>query len=377
MSSYDPPTEDIGVFNSSLFTSTSENITQSYADTHYLKYPNSQTSTETINSLVATTLLATNDATINGITVGRGAGSVATNIAIGDNALSVSGGNNNIAIGTDSVINGGVRGIGIGVEALYNGGGVDCVAIGYKALHENPGANNTGVGNQALNAVNGSGANNTGVGLQAGTSNTSGSNNTYIGYQAGSAGTANTSGANNTFIGYQTKATAANYTTSTALGAGAEITASNQIVLGTTTETVRYNSVSPLYTTIPTYTSANIGYSEGTGNSSITSITSGIQTLITSSTLPIGTYIFFFNGQFNSASAALDLSVSQRVGTAVRKIVVNSVPSGKNIAVAFGGTFNISSSNTISIRAQTSAGTTMTALTGDTDDTHLEIVRIA
>ena len=377
MSAYDPPTEDIGVFNSSLFTSTSENITQSYADTHYLKYPNSQTATETITSLVVSNdLTSTNDATINGITVGRGAGSVATNIAIGDNALSVSGGNNNIAIGTDSVINGGVRGIGIGVEALYNGGGVDCVAIGYKALHENPGANNTGVGNQALNAVNGSGANNTGLGYQAGTSNTSGSNNTYIGYQAGSAGTANTSGANNTFIGYQTKANATNYTTSTALGTGAEITASNQIVLGTTTETVRYNSVSPLYTTLPTYTTANIGYSEGTGNSSITSITTTIQTLITSSTLPIGTYIFFFNGQFNSASAALDLTVSQRVGTAVRKIVVNSVPSGKNIAVAFGGTFNISSSNTISIRAQTSAGT-MTALTGDTDDTHLEIVRIA
>ena len=35
MSAYDPPTETIGVFNSSLFTSTLENITQSYADTHY------------------------------------------------------------------------------------------------------------------------------------------------------------------------------------------------------------------------------------------------------------------------------------------------------------------------------------------------------
>jgi len=378
MSSYDPPTEDIGVFNSSLFTSTSENITQSYADTHYLKYPNSQTATETITSLVVSNdLTSTNDATINGITVGRGADSVATNIALGDNALSVSGGNNNIAIGTDSVINGGVRGIGIGVEALYNGGGVDCVAIGYKALHENPGANNTGVGNQALNAVNGSGANNTGVGLQAGTSNTSGSNNTYVGYQAGSAGTANTSGANNTFIGYQTKATAANYTTSTALGAGAEITASNQIVLGTTTETVRYNSVSPLYTTTPTYTSANIGYREIVGNSSITSIISAsVTTLMTSSTLPVGTYIFCCSAQFTTASTALDLTTTYRVGTAPRKIQIDSVASGKSIAVSMSDIVNITTAATINFRAQTSTGT-MTALTGNTDDTALTIVRIA
>jgi len=213
MSAYDPPSETIGVFNSSLFTSTSENITQSYADTHYLKYPTSQSATETITSLVVN-----NDATINGLTVGRGAGSVATNTALGDNALSVSGGINNVAIGTDSVINGGTRSIGIGVEALYNGGGVDCVAVGYKALHEAPGANNTAVGNNALNANAGFGNNNTGIGTNAGNNNITGSNNTYVGYNA--------------------LPDATNYSNSTALGSGAIITASNQVVLGTTSETV-------------------------------------------------------------------------------------------------------------------------------------------
>jgi hypothetical protein len=150
----------------------------------------------------------------------------------------VSGGNNNVAIGTDSVINGGVRAIGVGVEALYNGGGVDCVAIGYKALHENPGANNTGIGNQALNAVNTGGSSNTALGYQAGQSNTSGSNNTYIGYQAGSAGTAITTGSNNTFIGYQAQSSGTNINNSTAVGIGAIATASNQIMIGRSTEKV-------------------------------------------------------------------------------------------------------------------------------------------
>jgi hypothetical protein len=49
--------------------------------------------------------------------------------------------------------------------------------------------------------------------------------------------------------------------TSTAIGYQAQATASNQIVLGTTGQTVRYDKVSPLYATVPEYTSANIGYS--------------------------------------------------------------------------------------------------------------------
>lgn len=84
MSAYDPPTEDIGVFNSSLFTSTSENITQSYADTHYLKFPTSQSATETISSLVVS-----NDATINGLTVGKGNSSVSTNTVVGSMILRI------------------------------------------------------------------------------------------------------------------------------------------------------------------------------------------------------------------------------------------------------------------------------------------------
>lgn len=138
------------------------------------------------------------------------------------------------------------------------------------------------------------------------------------------------------------------------------------------------------YSSNPTKSNTKLGYSEGTGNSSITSITTTVQTLITSSTLPVGVYIFFFNGQFNAANPtaggsvgvdSLFLTVTQRVGTATRKRVVNKVAANYDISVCFGGTFTMTSSTTISIRAQTSVGT-ITALTGDTDDTHLEIVRV-
>lgn len=169
MSAYDPPTEDIGVFNSSLFTSTSENITQSYADTHYLKFPTSQSATETISSLVVS-----NDATINGLTVGKGNSSVSTNTVVGSNSLSaITSGNQN-------------------------------TALGYYAL----------------------------------SSVSTGSYNVGLGYQAGYVGTAITTGSNNTFVGFNTQSSSASNNQSTALGSGATITGSNQIVLGTSSENI-------------------------------------------------------------------------------------------------------------------------------------------
>jgi len=351
MSAYDPPSETIGVFNSSLFTSTSENITQSYADTHYLKYPTSQSATETITSLVVS-----NDATINGLTVGRGAGSVATNTALGDNALSVSGGIDNIAIGTDSVINGGTRAIGIGVEALYNGGGVDCVAVGYKALHENPGANNTAVGNQALNDT--TNTNNTGIGTNAGKLNTTGSSNTYVGYNA--------------------LPNATNYSNSTALGAGAEITASNQVVLGTTTETVVIPRITRFLTppvilrlasgtqTIPTSSDTTIEYSNlQSSSSTYTGLTYTTGTFTNSNSYSIGVCItgwVLFSPNTTGIRAAFieNPSTGVRWGhTLVSATTVGTEPTivnaSANIVLAAGESFRM--------RGYQSSGSTLTVST--------------
>ena len=134
---------------------------------------------------------------------------------------------------------------------------------------------------------------NTVFGTNALSSNTTGSNNTAVGYKAGYAGTANKTGSNNTYVGYQAKANADNYSNSTALGAGATITASNQVVLGTSTETVVIpNQIQMSYTTPPTFTSSHIGYYyQNTIGARSCDATSGVYTILLTITGLVGVYI--------------------------------------------------------------------------------------
>ena len=177
------------------------------------------------------------DALINGLTVGRGAGAVSTNTAVGASALTANiSGTNNTAVGYQAGytqttatataffgyqagnLNTGSQVTGIGSSALYNNTGDDNTAVGQTALYANTsGASNVAVGRQALR-FNLSASNNTAVGYQAGYSQT-GAYNTYVGYKAGlnqSSGTANTylgglgtsagagaTGSGNTCLGYQ------------------------------------------------------------------------------------------------------------------------------------------------------------------------------
>jgi hypothetical protein len=124
------------------------------------------------------------DASISGLTVGKGGGSVSTNTAVGASAMTATNtGGYNTAVGNGAL------------TATTAGGNV---GVGYNALTTNStGLNNTALGTQALN-TNSSGAYNTSVGLQSLYSNTTASNNTAVGYQAGYSGT---TAANNTFIG--------------------------------------------------------------------------------------------------------------------------------------------------------------------------------
>jgi hypothetical protein len=150
-----------------------------------------------------TTLTTANDASISGLTVGKGGGSVSTNTAHGVSALA----------GTNT---GGLN-TGLGYQALQtNTSGTSNTALGYLALNANTTANyntavgdrvlrvstgaaNTGVGGIALYS-NTTGANNTSVGEESLFSNTTASSNTAVGYQAGYS---NSTGANGTFLGYQ------------------------------------------------------------------------------------------------------------------------------------------------------------------------------
>jgi hypothetical protein len=193
-----------------------------------------------------TTVTMANDASISGLTVGKGGGAVSSNTAVGASALAVNeaGGTDNTAIGYQAADSNttGDNNVAVGSQALQanttasnntavgyqaaysNTTGTVNVAIGTSALYSNTtGSQNTAVGDGALQLnttasfntavgrdameANTTGANNTALGWQALVSNTTASNNTAVGYQAGYS---NTTGQYNALFGYQ-----AGYTNST------------------------------------------------------------------------------------------------------------------------------------------------------------------
>ena len=189
-----------------------------------------------------TTLTTANDASISGLTVGKGGGSVVSNTALGvsANQANTTGANNtllgyqsgytqttaneNAYIGYRSGLNTttGSNNAALGSSSfvLNTTGGAN-TAIGFNALYSNTTAsNNTAVGYQAGYA-NTTGTSIVAIGYQALTANTTASNNTAVGYQAGYT---NTTGTQNTFIGYQA-GFSSNYTSgaayNVALGTGA------------------------------------------------------------------------------------------------------------------------------------------------------------
>jgi hypothetical protein len=159
----------------------------------------------TVNGAVT----VTGAGSIQGLTVGRGAGAVSTNTAVGASALAANeaGGNNNTAVGYES-LNANTTGdfnTAVGSGALdanttasnntavgYQAGysqqtGIDTTAIGYRALYTATGLRNTAVGKEALYSLT-TGTNNTAIGESAGYSLTTGSKNVIIGTYSGNQG---------------------------------------------------------------------------------------------------------------------------------------------------------------------------------------------
>jgi hypothetical protein len=161
----------------------------------------SEGGTEAMRINASGVLVTTNDASISGLTVGKGAGAISTNTALGGDAL--------VANTTGSV------NTAIGYQAAYsNTTGASITAVGYKALYASTGNNNTAIGKEAgLSTTTGTnnaffgafsayanttGASNVALGYEALQANTTAGNNTAVGYQAGYS---NTTGAYSTFIG--------------------------------------------------------------------------------------------------------------------------------------------------------------------------------
>ena len=156
----------------------------------------------TANTGAFTTLTTTG--TINLITVGRGAGAVAANTAVGASALAANtSGVSNTAIGASALVAnlGGNTNTAVGRNSLFtNTSGSQNTASGFQSLYTNlSGSDNTAFGFYA-SLTNSTGSNNTSVGSAALFSNTTASNNTAVGYQAGFS---NTVGEYSVFLGHQ------------------------------------------------------------------------------------------------------------------------------------------------------------------------------
>jgi len=132
-----------------------------------------------------TDLTSTTDATLSGVRVGKGAGAIAANTALGSGALNANTtGSNNTASGYLALVS--------------NTTGSNNTASGFQALYYNTtGSSNTASGSSAL-LSNTTGSSNTASGLSALYSNTTGSSNTANGHFAL---LYNTTGSSNTATG--------------------------------------------------------------------------------------------------------------------------------------------------------------------------------
>ena len=149
-------------------------------------------------------IVAAADATIYGLTVGRGAAAEGSNTAVGRSALSA----NTTGLGNTAV----------GENALEsNTTGRYSTAVGRRALQTNNGNSNTGIGQNALNA-NTIGARNTALGALVLQKNTEGNDNTALGYTSL---TNNTTGSQNTAVGVSSLSANTEGEENTALGRSA------------------------------------------------------------------------------------------------------------------------------------------------------------
>ena len=177
---------------------------------------------------------------------------------------------NSILLGTGS----------IGVNCISIGSGLSslsCAIVGANTMTLNTGSNNCVLSCNSLN------------------NNTSGKNLVCVGNSCGSNQTV---GNNNCYIGAETNCTAGSLSSSCAIGYGSMMTQSNQIQLGTSSETVFCNKISmptnPImsYSSIPSTVSNQIGYQVLNSRTiSAPFLSSDSYLNISLITLPVGIYI--------------------------------------------------------------------------------------
>jgi hypothetical protein len=139
---------------------------------------------------VVGTARVSGDMLVNGITFGKGANSISSNISIGGGLpLATGGGNVSIGVANMNNLTTGVDNFSLGVQANFAiTTGSQNIAIGAISLRENTtGYQNTAIGNNTLRDLNGGFAN-TAIGYNTARGITSGNYNTVIGAQVSALG---------------------------------------------------------------------------------------------------------------------------------------------------------------------------------------------
>ena len=237
-------TNDDGVGNTAVGTNSLKTSLDASNNTAVGYNACALTTTGTLNSCLGSGALGSNTSGSYNTAVGSNSltnnTTVSSNTAFGANALySNKSGTPNTAVGVGASYTNttGSNNTSVGANACYFGNGSYNTGVGNSAMKTlTSGGSNTAVGAEALFA-NGSGSNNTAVGLNAMYANTS-SYNTGVGNGAGQY---DVGGSSNTYLGYaagQANGDLNVYINSTAIGANSVVTKSNQMVLGTSFETV-------------------------------------------------------------------------------------------------------------------------------------------
>lgn len=177
----------------------------------------------TTNQTIAGSKTFSSNINVNGLSIGRGNGNNDESVAIGPGAMGASNinGKRNTAVGAFALAN-------------YNGTYWDNItSIGYRNMPSlTTGSGNTSVGAESmLNLL--TGAQNTSIGNQS-LINVTGNNNVGVGKRSGQT---ITSGGQNTIIGTDADVTSATLSNASALGYGAQVSASNSIQLGNSSVT--------------------------------------------------------------------------------------------------------------------------------------------
>ena len=266
MSVYNPPTfsEYLSVFNPANWVAEGGSIDTVYLDAHYAQYPVIQGSNYTLKNTVVQGNLTVNNAK-NRITFTDT--NAYDSVIIGDATTALSVGNplESIFIGSNAggnITSNTFKCLAIGDSSLQNSNNIATSNTEYY---------NTAVGANSLNKMRNSDNNtlaNSGCGYSTLSGLLTGNNNSSLGSASGTGDALSsfslTSGSNNTFLGAKSGLTtglSGTCSNSTAVGALATISESNQIQLGTATT----------YVNIPNY----IKYADGTTQSTALTNTAG------------------------------------------------------------------------------------------------------